>query len=158
MNEHNIKLLILDVDGVLTDGGMYYTEGGDEFKRFNTKDGFALQTLAKVYDMEVGIISSGHNINLIQRRASLLKIKHVYVGKDDKLEVLKEWCEKLNITLAEVAYIGDDLNDLECMKAVGIAACPSDAVSKIQQISQIILTRKGGDACVREFIEMFWEI
>ncbi|MCX6190026.1 MAG: hypothetical protein NTW54_10590 [Bacteroidetes bacterium] len=76
-----IKLLLLDVDGVLTDGGMYYTESGDEFKRFNTKDGLAIQRLIAKYNIEVGIISSGHNINLIQRRANLLGISRVYVGK-----------------------------------------------------------------------------
>jgi 3-deoxy-D-manno-octulosonate 8-phosphate phosphatase (KDO 8-P phosphatase) len=97
-------------------------------------------------------------VNLIQRRASLLKINHVYVGKDNKLEVLKEWCEKSNINLAEVAYIGDDLNDMECMQSVGISACPADAAEKIKKISSLILKRNGGDACVREFIEMYWEI
>ena len=158
MLDHNIKLLILDVDGVLTDGGMYYTESGDEFKVFNAKDGLAIQRLSTEFRLDVGIISSGHNINLIQRRASLLKIKHVYVGKDDKMAVLKEWCEQLNITLNEVAYIGDDLNDMECMQQVGIAACPSDAVEKIRNISKNVLKRKGGDACVREFIEMYWNI
>ncbi len=153
-----IKLLILDVDGVLTDGGMYYTEGGDEFKRFNTKDGYAIQHLSKDHNLPVGIISSGHNITLIERRAVLLKIPYVYVGNREKLGVLMEWCEKLGIRLQDVAYIGDDLNDLECMQKVGIAACPSDAVEKIKNASQIVLNRKGGEGCVREFIEMHWDI
>ena len=153
-----IKLLILDVDGVLTDGGMYYTESGDEFKKFNSKDGLGIQRLSVMYNLDIGIISSGHNINLIERRASLLKIKHVYVGKDNKLDILKEWCEKLNITLQDVAFIGDDLNDLECMQMVGMAVCPADAVEKIKIASQIILNRKGGEGCVREFIEMHWDI
>ncbi len=153
-----IKLLILDVDGVLTDGGMYYTESGDEFKRFNTKDGLAIQRVVSKYKIIVGIISSGHNINLIQRRADLLGISKVYVGKKNKLTVLRQWCKELNITVNDIAYIGDDLNDLKCMQAVGIAACPADAVDKIKNISHIILNRNGGDACVREFIDMHWDI
>ncbi len=153
-----IKLLILDVDGVLTDGGMYYTESGDEFKRFNTKDGLAIQRIVANHGIIVGIISSGHNINLIQRRADLLGISQLYVGRDNKLTILKKWCKSLKIKLTDVAYIGDDLNDLECMQKVGLAACPADAVSKIKQASHIVLNKNGGDACVREFIEMHWDL
>ena len=152
------KLLVLDVDGVLTDGGMYYTESGDEFKKFNTKDGIAIRHLSTILKIKVGIISNGINNKLIQRRADLLGISLVYVGTDPKLEVLKDWCEKLTIDLTDVAYIGDDVNDLECMKLVGLPVCPADAVLKIKAVSKIILNRKGGDACIREFIEQFVDV
>ena len=86
-----IKFLILDIDGVLTDGGMYYSEGGDEFKKFNTKDGLGIQRIIKKHGIHVGIISHGQNIKLIKRRADLLGIEHVYAGKENKLSVLKSW-------------------------------------------------------------------
>lgn len=153
-----IKLLILDIDGVMTDGGMYYTENGDEFKRFNSKDGLGIQRAITKHGLLVGIISHGHNRNLIERRAELLGINLVYAGKENKLAVLMRWCDELKIGLESAAYIGDDVNDMECMQNVGVAACPADAVEKIRKIAHIVLTRNGGDACVREFIDMHWDI
>jgi YrbI family 3-deoxy-D-manno-octulosonate 8-phosphate phosphatase len=152
------KLLILDVDGVLTDGGMYYLEDGSEFKKFNTKDGLAIRRIIKEYALPVGIISNGSKVQLIQSRAETLYIDRVYVGHSDKLSILQQWCQELNITLEEVAYIGDDVNDLQCMSKVGCAACPADAVQKIKDVSHVLLKRNGGDACVREFIEMYFDI
>jgi YrbI family 3-deoxy-D-manno-octulosonate 8-phosphate phosphatase len=152
------KLLILDVDGVLTDGGMYYLEDGSEFKKFNTKDGLAIRRIIKEYKLPVGIISNGSKDKLIESRAQTLYIERVYVGHDDKLSVLEEWCKELQIDLSEVAYIGDDVNDLACMSKVGYAVCPADAVDKIKEVAHIILRRNGGQACVREFIEMYFDI
>ena len=150
----NIRFLVVDIDGVLTDGGMYYTESGDEFKKFNTKDGMAIKNLT-AKGFPVGIISSGINRNLIQRRAELLKIENVYVGSGSKLEILKTWCADLNIKLNEVAYIGDDINDIEVIQNVGFSACPADAVQQVQQIVHTHLKRRGGDGCVREFVDTF---
>lgn len=152
------KLLILDVDGVLTDGGMYYLEDGSEFKKFNTKDGLAIRRIIKEYRLPVGIISNGSKDKLIESRAQTLYIERVYVGHDDKLRILEEWCKELQIDLSEVAYIGDDVNDLACMSKVGYAVCPADAVDKIKEVAHIILKRNGGQACVREFIEMYFDI
>jgi 3-deoxy-D-manno-octulosonate 8-phosphate phosphatase (KDO 8-P phosphatase) len=152
------KLLILDVDGVLTDGGMYYLEDGSEFKKFNTKDGLAIRRIIKEYKLPVGIISNGSKDKLIESRAQTLYIERVYVGHDDKLSILEEWCKELQIDLSEVAYIGDDVNDLACMSKVGYAVCPADAVDKIKEVAHIILKRNGGQACVREFIEMYFDI
>ena len=151
-HKKEIKLLILDVDGVMTDGGMYYTEEGDEFKKFNTKDGMAIKNLAKK-GLPIGIISSGFNAKLIKRRALLLGIEHVYVGKESKIDILTKWCKELNIEIENVAFIGDDINDEGVMKAVGLSACPANAVNSIKYIASIILKRKGGDACIREFID-----
>jgi YrbI family 3-deoxy-D-manno-octulosonate 8-phosphate phosphatase len=149
-----IKLLILDVDGVLTDGGMYVSENGDQQKRFHTHDGMALLHLAKI-GVEVGIISSGFTSNIVQSRAALLGIQKCYVGREPKLAILQEWCTELGIELSQVAIIGDDINDLEIMKNVGLAVCPANAVNAVKSQSHIILTKKGGDGCVREFIDTY---
>ena len=150
-----LKMLILDVDGVLTDGGMYVSEKGDQMKRYHTQDGLALLELSKSKKVTLGIISSGFTEHMVQDRAALLGIEHVYVGREPKLDILKTWCVKLGYGLDEVAIIGDDLNDLPVMQAVGLAVCPASAVSKIKSAADIILSRKGGDACVREFIDNY---
>lgn len=149
-----IKLLVLDVDGVLTDGGMYYTESGDELKKFNAKDGLAIKHIIKS-GMEVAFLSNGKNINLVQARAKLLDVKRVYVGLDEKIIILDKWLKELNITYKNVAYIGDDVNDLRVIEKAGLSACPADANEVIRKKADIVLRRKGGDACVREFIDRY---
>jgi 3-deoxy-D-manno-octulosonate 8-phosphate phosphatase (KDO 8-P phosphatase) len=150
-----LKMLILDVDGVLTDGGMYVSENGDQMKRYHTHDGLALLELSKQKKIELGIISSGFTKHMVQDRAALLGIERVYVGRDPKLSILENWCKEMNISLQEVAFIGDDRNDTEVMKAVGLAVCPASAVASIKSISDIVLSRNGGAACVREFIDNY---
>ncbi len=150
-----LKMLLLDVDGVLTDGGMYVSEKGDQMKRYHTHDGLALLELGKTKKLELGIISSGFTEHMVQDRAALLGIEHVYVGREPKLDILNTWCAELGYSLDEVAIIGDDLNDLPLMQAVGLAVCPASAVSKVKSVADIILSRKGGDACVREFIDNY---
>lgn len=150
-----LKMLILDVDGVLTDGGMYVSEKGDQMKRYHTQDGLALLELSKSKKVTLGIISSGFTEHMVQDRAALLGIEHVYVGREPKLDILNNWCTELGYSLKEVAIIGDDLNDLPVMQAVGLAVCPASAVSKVKSAADIILSRKGGDACVREFIDNY---
>jgi 3-deoxy-D-manno-octulosonate 8-phosphate phosphatase (KDO 8-P phosphatase) len=147
-----VKFLVLDVDGVMTDGGMYYTEHGDEFKKFNTKDGMAIKGARKA-GLQVAFLSNGSTKFIIQNRAKTLGVEKVYVGSRSKIDVLKEWCTDLGLGLEQVAYIGDDINDLEVMKAVGYSACPADAVKIIRETAQVVLTKNGGDACVREFVD-----
>lgn len=148
----NISTLILDVDGVMTDGGMYYTESGDQFKRFDTKDGMAIRSLIS-QNYRVGLISSGFKSEIITKRAEVLGIQLVYVGRESKLEILTSWAKTHQFALENVAYIGDDVNDLEVMAAVGFAACPADATHKVKSKAHVILTQKGGQGCIREFIE-----
>ncbi|MFH1320847.1 MAG: helix-turn-helix domain-containing protein [Bacteroidota bacterium] len=150
----DFKLLILDVDGVMTDGGMYYTESGDEFKKFNAKDGLALLRLSEA-NKKTGIISSGHNVKIIETRAKHLGISFVHVGTWDKPEILKKWCKDLDINLSQVAFIADDLNDLPLIEKVGLSACPSDAAEKVKSAVNVILSKKGGEGCVREFVEEY---
>lgn len=149
-----IKLFISDIDGTLTDGGMYYSENGDELKKFNTRDGMGFQLLREA-GIKTGIITS-ENTLMAERRAKKLKIDYLVQGKRDggKLAAAKEICEQLHIGLDEVAYIGDDINCYELLNAVGEKACPADAHKKIKNIPSIhIMTAKGGEGCVREFIE-----
>jgi YrbI family 3-deoxy-D-manno-octulosonate 8-phosphate phosphatase len=149
-----IKLLVLDVDGVMTDGGMYYTESGDQIKKYNTKDGLAIQHLVKS-DFQIAIISSGYKSEMVKSRAELLGIQRVYVGRDPKLNILKDFCAEMNIELENVAIIGDDVNDMEVMKKIGFAACPADAMTVVKSQVDVILTKKGGEGCVREFIDAY---
>lgn len=149
-----IKLLILDVDGVMTDGGMYFTETGDQFKKFNTKDGMAIIHLTR-NNFQVGIISSGFSGNAVEKRAEMLGIQNCYVGRDKKIDILSTWCQKLNIGFEEVAIIGDDINDLEVMRKIGFRACPADAVEVVKKEVDLILTSKGGAGCIREFIDNY---
>lgn len=150
-----LKLLILDVDGVLTDGGMFMSEKGDQLKRYHTQDGLAIMHVVKNGPVQLGIISSGFTEHMVQDRAALLGIERVYVGREAKLDVLNQWCAELGINLNEVGIIGDDINDLPVMNAVGLAVCPSSAVNSVKSVCHIILSRKGGDACVREFIDHY---
>lgn len=152
-NEKRIKLFLCDVDGTLTDGGMYYSENGDELKKFNTRDGMGFQLLREA-SIKTGIITS-EDTKIVENRAKKLKVDFLYQGKRDggKLEIAKEISERLGITLDEVAYIGDDVNCVELLEAVGMKACPADACEKVKKIPGIhVTTRKGGEGCVREFI------
>lgn len=154
--KNRIKLFLTDVDGTLTDGGMYYSENGDELKKFNTRDGTGLSYLHDI-GIKTGIIT-GETRELNRKRAEKLNIDFIQQGcsKESKLAVAKKLAEDLNISLNEVAYIGDDVNCYELLSNVGIAACPADACDKVKHIPGIhIMTRKGGSACVREFIENY---
>ncbi len=149
-----IKMLCFDIDGVLTDGGMNYTEGGDEFKKFNTRDGMGIK-MAVSQGFIAGFLSHGVQTNLISKRAALLGVKYCYVGSESKLNVLKGWVAAENLSLSNVAYIGDDINDLEMMDAVGLSACPNDAEEIMKKNAHVILSKNGGAGCAREFIERY---
>lgn len=149
-----IKLFISDIDGTLTDGGMYYSENGDELKKFNTRDGMGFALLRKAGIKTAIITSEDRSLN--HRRAEKLKIDFIYQGKrgEGKVSVAKKICEELGITFNEVAYIGDDINCVDLLSLVGYAACPSDAHESIKSLPNIkMMTNKGGEGCVREFIE-----
>lgn len=151
-----IKLFISDIDGTLTDGGMYYSENGDELKKFNTKDGMGFNLLQKA-GIKTGIITS-ENCDLNKRRAEKLNIDFFQQGKKgvDKLLITQGICNTLGISIDEVAYIGDDINCIDLLTKVGMAACPSDAIDKVKSIPGIfIMESKGGEGCVREFIDNY---
>jgi YrbI family 3-deoxy-D-manno-octulosonate 8-phosphate phosphatase len=150
----DIKMVIFDIDGVMTDAGMYYTEAGDEFKKFNAKDGMVVRRL-KQRGIYTGIISHGFNTNLIQRRAERLHISHMEVSQVPKKETLLRWCKELNIQPSQVCFIGDDLNDEDIINSVGFAACPADAVDEVKNMVHVVLQKKGGEGCVRELIDLY---
>lgn len=150
-----IKLFITDIDGTLTDGGMYYSENGDELKKFNTRDGMGIQMLREAGIKTAIITSEDRQLN--QRRAEKLKVDYIRQGKGNggKVAVANEIAKEIGISMQEVAYIGDDVNCIDLLSQVGFAACPADACQRVKIIPGIIvLTRKGGDGCVRELVEM----
>ena len=148
-----IKLVLSDVDGVLTDGGMYYSENGDELKKFNTHDGMGFKLLQEK-GIKTGIITS-ENTTIVKNRAKKLQVDYLIQGKRDggKLAAAKEICEKEGFLLENVAYIGDDINCLELLSNVGLAACPADAMAKIKTIPNIkVLSKNGGNGAFRELV------
>ena len=149
------RIILTDIDGVWTDGGMYYDQTGNEWKRFNTSDSAGILFSHRL-SIPVGIIT-GEDTEIVTRRSEKLKIDYLYQGVSDKLKVVHEICRNLNVTLAEIAYIGDDLGDLEVLKAVqkagGITGVPSSASAYIRSYSSIDLEKKGGEGVFREFVE-----
>lgn len=149
-----IRLFLTDVDGVLTDAGMYYSEKGDELKKFNTRDGMGLQLL-KAQGIQTGIVTS-EDTRMVDRRFEKLGLDHLYQGKKHggKLAAALDICEKEGLELSQVAYIGDDVNCLELLSRVGFPACPADAVDRVKAIPGIrVFTKKGGEGVVREYVE-----
>lgn len=147
-----IKLFATDCDGVLTDGGMYYSESGEHSKKFNTKDGMGFELLRNK-----GIITAiltGEDSQIVQKRAEKLKIDELYLGCKDKLSAMLELTKKYNISLDEVAYIGDDINDLELLSNVGRSFAVADAMDAVKSKVQHVTVRRGGEGAVREAIEI----
>jgi len=149
-----IKVFLTDVDGTLTDAGMYYGEDGNEFKKFNTRDGKGFEILRKA-GIKTGIITS-ENTKIVSNRAEKLKVDYLYQGVEHqgKLEVVKEICRIEGVELENIAYIGDDLNCKDLLIKAGLSACPSDAIEEVKLIPGIrILSKSGGSGAVREFID-----
>ena len=145
------KMFLTDCDGCLTDGGMYYSENGDELKKFNTKDGLAFAAL-KRYGIIRGIVT-GETRQLNRRRAEKLELEIYEEGCQRKLEVVKRLCNTYNISLNQVIYVGDDINDLEVMKNVGLGCCPADASREIKDVADYVSPVKGGQGAVRDIVE-----
>lgn len=150
-----IKILITDVDGVMTDCGMYYSENGDELKKFNTRDGMAIQLLRE-HGIRTVIITK-ENTKIVEHRAKKLKFDEVFQGINDKMAVLESLKNKYGFDYSEIAYIGDDINDMPVLKRVGFSFCPNDAVDDVKKICIAIAKEKGGNGVVREFYEL-WRI
>ncbi len=149
-----IKVFLTDVDGVLTDAGMYYTENGDEFKKFSTYDGMAFELL-RSHGIKTGILTS-EKTQIVANRAKKIKADYLYQGlnRDGKLQAAIEICSMENISLMELAYIGDDLNCIGLLEKAGVAACPVNARPEVKKIPGIIqLQSRGGQGAVREFVE-----
>ncbi|MAS39074.1 MAG: 3-deoxy-D-manno-octulosonate 8-phosphate phosphatase [Flammeovirgaceae bacterium] len=154
MKVPKIKMLVLDVDGTMTDNGIYIDENGVESKRYNAKDGVGIYELIK-NNILIGIISHSEKGDGIKSRASYLGISHCYVGNEPKDKILLEWIKKEKILIEEVAFIGDDINDMSIIDIVGFSACPIDASDLVKNNVSLILESKGGYGCVREFSDLY---
>ena len=147
-----IKLLVMDCDGVLTDGSVYCSADGEELLRFHRRDGHGIAMLHRS-NIKTAIISS-ENSEIVRARAKKISIEHVFIGVKNKTDSLAELIQLLDIENENIAYIGDDVNDFDVMKEVGVAVAVGDAVSKIRSIAQYTCVNNGGQAAVREFIDL----
>ena len=151
MNKKLPKLIITDIDGVWTDGGMYYDQNGMELKKFHTYDSAGV-LFAHQLGIPVGIIT-GENTNIVKRRADKLKVDYLYLGCKNKVAAAEDLCSQLGIALSDVAYIGDDLNDIDLLKLVGWAGVPSSAPEYVKALANVSLAKNGGEGVFREFVE-----
>ncbi|MGJ8684486.1 MAG: KdsC family phosphatase [Nonlabens sp.] len=145
------KLVLTDIDGVWTDGGMYYDQTGNEFKKFNTSDSAGV-LFCKRLNIPVGIIT-GENTNIVAKRAEKLNISILHQGIGDKLPVALQICKDLNIQISDVAYIGDDLGDISLLREAGVSASPANAPDYIKKITHFTTQKAGGEGAFREFVE-----
>jgi len=148
-----IKLFITDIDGVWTDGGMYYDNQGNEWKKFNTSDSAGVLFL-KLAAIDIAIIT-GENTNIVSRRAEKLGITNLFMSANNKVEIAMSLLEKYKLSWENVAYIGDDINDIKLLQKVGLSACPVQAPDYIKDKVDWVLTKKGGDGVFREFVEKY---
>ena len=147
-----IKLLVMDVDGTLTDGRINMGPNGELFKSFNIRDGYGINEMLPANGIVPAIIT-GRTSQIVANRAAELHITELYQGKHDKLDTLLALLDKYNCTRDNVAYIGDDILDIVCMKECAIVGCPADACREVKNMAHYICEAKGGDGAVREFIE-----
>ncbi|WP_338450045.1 HAD-IIIA family hydrolase [Niallia oryzisoli] len=147
----NIKMLVLDVDGTLTDGKIYIGSQGELMKAFNVKDGLGIVKLQTQHI--VPVIITGRISGIVEKRAKELGITEVHQGIKDKVKILRQIADKYEYDLKELAYIGDDENDIESMKLCGLIGCPADAVHSVINIADFVCKRNGGEGAVREFID-----
>ena len=147
-----IKAVLLDVDGVMTDGKLHYSARGEEIKSFDVKDGLGIQLLLNA-NILVGIIS-GRNSNALEKRIKDLGIQHIYMDSSNKKKDLQNFLETTGLQLEEVAYVGDDLPDLTAIMMCGFSACPSDACSEVLDAVDHVSSKRGGDGVVREIAEL----
>lgn len=149
---NKIKLLVMDVDGTLTDGKINMGASGELFKSFNIRDGYGINEMLPEHDIVPAIIT-GRTSQIVENRARELHITELYQGKNDKLDTLKSLMSKYNCNRNNVAYIGDDILDIVCMKECAIVGCPADACQEVKDLANYVCLNKGGDGAVREFIE-----
>ena len=150
--EHLPKLILTDIDGVWTDGGMYYDGTDIEMKKFHTYDSAGV-LFAHHLGIPVGILT-GENTEIVRRRAEKLKIDYLYLGVKNKIATALQLCEELEIGIGDVAYIGDDINDMSLLRQVGWAGVPSSAPDYIKTLASVKLSKKGGEGVFREFVEL----
>ena len=149
------KLFLTDIDGVWTDGGMYYDEKGNELKKFNTSDSAGI-LFCKTLNIKTGIIT-GEQTEIVKRRAAKLDVDYLFLGAKNKVQIVKSIIEEMGISMQEVAYIGDDLNDIYLLKEVGYSATPSNAPSYVKEVAKYHIPVAGGQGAFRCFVETILE-
>lgn len=147
-----IRILVMDVDGTLTDGGIYIGGSGEMMKKFNVRDGYGIHHILRIHDIIPAIIT-GRDSEILERRCKELEITELIQGSSDKAADLKRIAKKHMVSFENIAYIGDDISDLGAMKLVGIRGCPSDAVSEVKEFVDFVSSYPGGYGAVREFID-----
>ncbi|MEZ4961900.1 MAG: HAD hydrolase family protein [Saprospiraceae bacterium] len=152
----HIKLILTDCDGVLTDNGVYFSAVGEEMKRFSIRDGMGVERLRNLAKVEVGIVT-GENSMPVIRRAAKLNITELHLHSKDKVRTLLSILDQTNLSAHEVAFIGDDVNDIPVMEMVGLSACPGDGMDDAKQVSDYVCHAKGGHGAFREFAELIIE-
>lgn len=150
-NKASVKMFLTDCDGCLTDGGMYYSEDGDELKKFNARDGLGF-ALLKEHGIITGVIT-GENTDIVKRRAQKLQIDEVHQGVKNKLEIIEQLAEKYHVSLDEIAYVGDDVNDIGALEKVGFSCTVNNALGEIKEKVGYVSKRNGGEGAVREIID-----
>lgn len=148
-----IKLVLTDCDGVLTDAGVYYGAQGETLKRFNIRDGMGVERLRDIADVETGIVT-GEMSGSVSERARKLAIGECHLGAKNKAAVIGEIMERRRLTAEQIAFIGDDVNDIPAFNSVGLTACPADAFPSIRERADIVLNTNGGHGVFREFAEL----
>ena len=147
-----IKLFVMDVDGTLTDGRINMGPDGELFKSFNIKDGYAVNEMLPAHSIVPAIIT-GRTSQIVANRAREMHVSELHQGKHDKLDTLRELMQKYQCERENVAYIGDDILDIVCMRECGMVGCPADACPEVKELAQFVSSLKGGEGAVREFVE-----
>ncbi len=150
--ELNIKALVMDVDGTLTDGKIYICSQSEEFKAFNIKDGYGIHRILPEHNIK-SVLITGRESNIVTNRARELNIDYVFQNIEDKKTEIEKIAKELKCELSQIAYIGDDINDIPAMKLCGLKGCPADAICEVQLICDYVSTQNGGNGAVRDFIE-----
>jgi len=153
---NNVKVLMFDVDGVFTDGSLLLMENGDQLRIFNIKDGYAIQLAVKA-GVKIAVITGARSL-AVKARLNYLGVEDVYLGIHNKIEKYEDYKYSYGYTDNEILYMGDDLPDYDIMKKVGVAVCPSDAVTEIQNLSIYVSQKAGGKGCVRDVVEQYMRL
>lgn len=151
MNNTYIRLIILDVDGTMTDGGVYYDANGNETKKFNTRDAAGIFA-AQGAGIDVMVLT-GRSSAAVEKRMTELKVRYLFQGVKDKLTFIQEFAARNRLTAAQIGYVGDDLNDYNAMRLMGFKACPADACAEIKAIADYVSVKNGGDGVIRDVME-----
>lgn len=157
VNKDSVKMIILDVDGTLTDGGLYIRSDGNQVRKFNTHDSLGIHRCITRHQVRFGLLSAGTQEHILKTYAESHGVSHYYTGTRPKIEVIQEWLDELNVSWKDIAYIGDDWNDKPALERAGFSACPANAIDELKQRVDVVLTNRGGEGAIRELLEEYFK-